>query len=119
MTHAPAPSTRLSRPLRLVPALWVVVGVAISVRTAVSPDRHTVYPVFLNGAAHWLHDEPVYADYKPLDYFRYPPVFAVAFAPLAPLDLVAGGVLWAWLNLAVYGAGLWAFARRVLPVTWT
>ena len=30
-----------------------------------------------------------------------------------------GGVLWAWLSLAVYGAGLWVFARHVLPVRWT
>src|SRR5262249_49228359 len=60
-------------------------------------------------------DQPLYARYRPLDYFRYPPVFAVAFTPLSAAGLTAGGVLWNWLNLGVYGWGLWRLRRDVLP----
>ena len=109
----------LSRPLRLVATMWIVVGIAVSVRTLVRPHDHTVFPILAGGADHWWHDQPLYDDYKPLDYFRYPPAFAVFFTPLGLLGARAGGVLWAWLSLAVYGAGLWAFARRVLPVRWS
>jgi hypothetical protein len=43
----------------------------------------------------------------------------VFVSPLAALGHRAGGVLWGWLNLAVYGAGLWAFAREVVPRRWS
>ena len=109
----------LSPPLRFAVALWVGVGIAISVRTVVRPESHTIFPILAAGVEHWWHDQPLYDDYPPLDFFRYPPPFAVALAPFGWLGLRAGGVLWAWLNLAVYAAGLWRFARRVLPVQWT
>jgi hypothetical protein len=108
-----------SRPLRLVVALWLAVGIAVSVRTVIRPDSHTIFPILADGVEHWWHDQPLYADYKPLDYFRYPPSFAVFLSPFGWLGLRLGGVVWTWLGLAVYGAGLWTFARRVLPVQWT
>jgi hypothetical protein len=98
--------------------LWLVLGIAVSLRTLYRPESHTVFPVLAAGARHWWADQPLYAEYKPLDYFRYPPVLAIFLSPLAALGHRAGGVLWAWLSLAVYGAGLWAFARAVVPRRW-
>ncbi len=109
----------MSRSLRIAAAIWLSVGVAVSVRTLINPESHTVFPILSGGVEHWWSDRPLYADYKPLDFFRYPPPLAVFFSPLSLLGLRAGGVVWAWLSLAVYGAGLWEFARRVLPVRWT
>src|SRR5262245_43673311 len=109
----------IARPLLLALAIWIVAGIAIGIRAIVQPYKHTVFPILAAGAEHWWNDEPLYDNYAPLAYFRYPPALAVAFTPLAWLGPRVGGVLWGWLNLAVYAAGLWAFARRVLPVTWS
>jgi hypothetical protein len=113
--------SRFSAPhpaLRVALTLWLVFGVAVSVRTVLRPGSHTVFPVLAASSQHWWADQPLYARYRPLDYFRYPPVFAVAFTPLSAAGLTAGGVLWNWLNLGVYGWGLWRLRRDVLPVTW-
>ena len=48
-----------------------------------------------------------------LDYFRYPPPFAVAVSPLAACGPRVGGLLWVWLGMGVYLTGLWVFARDV------
>ena len=114
-----------SRPLGLHPALrltiglWLAFGVAVSVRTLLRPETHTVFPVLAASSEHYWNNQPLYARYQPLDYFRYPPGFAVAFTPLSCLGLTAGGILWGWLNLGVYGWGLWRLRRDVLPGTWT
>ena len=42
-----------------------------------------------------------FAEYKPLDHFRYPPLFAVAVTPFSLLGPRAGGVLWSWAGIAV------------------
>jgi hypothetical protein len=99
--------------------IWGAVGLAVSIRTLLYPERHTVFPVFAGGAAHWWADQPLYADYAPVDFFRYPPSFAIAITPLQLLGPCLGGIVWAWLNLFVYGAGVWSFLRHVLPVRWT
>jgi hypothetical protein len=106
-------------PVRWALALWLVAGVAVSVRTLVSPERHTVFPIFAASATHWWADAPLYVSYSPLDTFRYPPIFAVAVTPVAALGLRAGGVCWVWAGLAVYLHGLWCFARDVAPGRWT
>ena len=88
--------------------------------TLVRPENHTVFPVFASSAEHWWADQPLYANYEPLlDHFRYPPVFAVAITPFHLLGLQAGGILWSWINLAVYAAGLHHYVRDMLPGSWT
>jgi hypothetical protein len=104
---------------KLVLGAWLAVGVAVGVRTWHRPASHTVFPKLALGAEHWWADRPLYDEYPPLDYFRYPPALAVAVTPLAALGLTAGGVVWAWLGLAVYGLGLARFQRDVLPGDWT
>src|SRR5947207_26150 len=102
----------------LVVSLWLVLGVAISVRTLLRPDSHTVFPIFAASSGHWWSDQSLYDRYPPLDHFRYPPLFAVLVTPFAALGLRAGGVLWSWVSLAIYAAGLWRFAREVVPAPW-
>jgi hypothetical protein len=98
--------------------LWLALGVAVSVRTLVRPASHTVFPIFAAAAQRWWSDRPLYQRTAGLDDFRYPPTFAVAVTPLAWLGLRGGGVLWSWLSGAVLLAGLWRFAREVLPGDW-
>src|SRR4051794_10211593 len=70
---------------RAVICLWMVLGVALAARTLYRPHSHTVFPIFVTAAEHWWEDRPLYLAYKPLDYFRYPPPFAVVLTPLARL----------------------------------
>ena len=118
MTRCASPlpvRTRTGDPLRLALALWLAVGLAVGVRTLIRPDSHTVFPIFASAVGHYWSDQPLYDRDAVLDDFRYPPTFAVAVTPLGLLGLRAGGILWSWLGLAVYGAGLWRFGRDVLP----
>jgi Glycosyltransferase family 87 len=102
-------------PLRLAVGVWLALAVAVAVRTLVSPVSHSVFPIFAASAAHWWADQSLYSLYPDLDLFRYPPPFAVVVTPFGALGLRAGGVAWSWAGMAVYAAGLWRFARDVLP----
>ncbi len=115
----PVPSPERSAPLRRALHFWLAVAAVVSIRTVVAPDTHTIFPVLAGSAAHWWDDQPLYADYPPLDYFRYPPVFAVAFTPFSLLGHRAGGVLWSLLSIGVFVFGLWRFLRDVAPGDWT
>jgi alpha-1,2-mannosyltransferase len=108
-----------TRPLFLALVFWIAVAIAVAVRTILSPNQHTVFPIFAASADHWWSGESLYAIYPPLDQFRYPPPFAVAVAPFSALGPRVGAILWVWFSMAVYGAGLWCFAQDVLPVEWT
>jgi len=104
--------------MRLALCLWCVVAAVVSVRTLVVPEKHTIFPVLAGGTAHWWSDRPLYADYAPLDYFRYPPFFAVGFTPFWVLGPRCGGVLWGLLGISVFLLGLWRFLRDVKPACW-
>ncbi len=93
---------------------WIVFAVALVLRIVCQPESHTVFPIFAAGSAHWWSDEPLYLDYPPLDTFRYPPLFAIAFSPYAWLGSRAGAVLWALTSLGVYWLGLRSFSRLAL-----
>ncbi len=114
----PLPSVARSAPIRWALLLWLVVAAVVASRTILVPDQHTIFPVLAGSAAHWWADQPLYADYAPLDFFRYPPAFAVAFTPMAALGPRAGGVLWDLLGIGVFVFGLWRFLRDVAPSEW-
>ncbi len=109
----------MPRPLPLSLALGAALALALAARTVHRPHRHTVFPVLAGAADRWWQDAPLYDDYRPLDYFRYPPTFAIGFTPLARLGPRPGGVAWAWLSLGVYVFGLRRAARDVFPGVWT
>src|SRR5436305_13580913 len=75
------PAARPQTALRVAIALWVVLGFALAVRTLYRPESHTVFPLFSAGSVRWWTDQPLYADYHPMDYFRYPPLFAIVITP--------------------------------------
>jgi hypothetical protein len=113
---------RESRPchsLRLALVAWLILGAAVSVRTVVNPNKHTVFPIFATSAEHWWSNRPLYEIYPELDRFRYPPVFALFVTPFYALGLTMGGIVWSWLSIAVLLAGLWQFVRDVIPSMWT
>ena len=92
---------------------WIVFAGALVLRTLHRPESHTVFPVFASGSQHWWGDQSLYDDYRPTDYFRYPPVFAILFTPFACLGPKLGGVLWSLTSLGVYWCGLRRFLHDV------
>jgi hypothetical protein len=105
-------------PLRWALALWLTLGFVIAVRVVICPDRHTVFPILAGASCRWWADQPLYAKHEPLDYFRYPPPFAVCFTPLALFGDRIGGLLWSALGIIVYVVGLRRFVRDVIPDGW-
>jgi hypothetical protein len=115
----PLPSFSSPTPLRRALQLWLVLAVVIVLRTVIAPEKHTIFPILAGAAGHWWANQPLYADYAPIDYFRYPPPFAVAFTPFWALGPSAGGVVWSLLGIGVFVLGLWRFLRDVNPSAWT
>jgi hypothetical protein len=113
------PCFAFSNPLRHALHIWLAVAAVVCIRTVVAPDTHTIFPILAGSATHWWADQPLYAQYPPLDYFRYPPAFAVAFTPFSILGYRAGGVLWSLLGVGVFILGLWRFIRDAAPGEWT
>lgn len=99
--------------------VWLILALAVAVRTWVRPTSHTVFPLFAASAEHWWSDQSLYDRYPPLDYFRYPPFFAVFISPFSALGPRFGGVLWSWTSIVVCIAGLCQFVRDVIPSSWT
>ena len=99
--------------------VWLAVTVVVCIRMMIAPHSHTIFPVLAGSASHWWADQPLYAQYPSLDYFRYPPVFAIAFTPFNALGCRAGAVLWSLLSISVFVFGLWRFIRDVAPGEWT
>jgi len=105
-------------PLHAARLGWIVLACALSVKAVLVPVNHSVYPCFEAGGWAWWTGQDVY----PLactNEFRYGPVCAVALVPLAWLPTACGGLLWIWLNLAVFLAALQALRKRILPGPWT
>jgi hypothetical protein len=118
MRFRPAISSMMGTSFHLSHTVWIALAAATAVHALASPSSHTVFPLFAASANHWWTDQALYASYPSLDRFRYPPTFAVAMTPFAMLGLQIGGIAWSWCSLAVYGVGLWRFARDVLPQRW-
>jgi hypothetical protein len=104
---------------RLALQLWFVFAVVISIKTFVSPERHTVYTFFDQGAIDWFEGKSLYTRDGMSNGFRYPPTYALAFAPLAVLPRALGGTLWSLLSLGMLLWGLRLFARDVFAGAWT
>jgi hypothetical protein len=116
-THQHANNSLLNLQFALL--VWLILGAAVTVRTLVRPRDHTVFPIFAASAQHWWHDDALYELYPSLDRFRYPPVFALFVTPFSFLGLPLGGILWSWLSIAVFVAGLFCYVRAAIPSAWT
>jgi len=104
---------------RFALALWLILGMTVSVRILINPIKHTVYPVFAGAAEHWWAGQPLYCQYPGIDRFRCSPSFAIFMTPFMLLGDRVGQVAWLWLNIGTYLAGLALFLRHALPRDWS
>lgn len=107
-----------SHTYRLAIVVWVSFAIALSVKTIVSPVIHSTYPVFVAGTKCWWAEKNPYEKADARCEYRYGPAFAVALTPLTKMPLWLGGLVWSWLNLALFLHALRLFKREILPGEW-
>jgi hypothetical protein len=111
---AHATDTLGQRCLYLAWLLWIVMAVALGVKTLANPVAHSVYPCFEAAAKCWWQGQDVYEGHCGHDY-RYGPVFAAVTGAVVFLPSPLGALAWSWLNLGVCFASIRVLARRILP----
>jgi len=99
--------------------LWGALAVAVCLQPVWRQNGRSACPaccpVFPASSRHWWADLSLYADYPHIDRYRYSPVFAIAFTPLAYLPWPYGGILWELGSIAVLFFSLHVMARDILP----
>lgn len=101
---------------RVAVLVWAALLLGVAGRVLVEPARsHTVVPIYLAAAHHWLAGDDLYRVSKEMDIFRNPPWVAAAFVPLTLIPEKAVGLLWRGLGAAVFLLGLRAWLRDGLP----
>jgi hypothetical protein len=120
----PLDPLRRSKPARFWPQVailaWTLAYLTLCGRTLLlKHDAHSVYPVFTTAADHWLAGDDLYVRGK-IDEFRYSPLIAAAFVPLAMLPERLGHFLWRSINFLTLVIGLWwccevGIPRRLTP----
>lgn len=109
---SPAVAGRIS--MRTATVVWILVGIAVCGKVVVSPERHSLWPVFRHGALGWLRGgENIYLD--PLLHFRYSPVFAALLAPFAVMPWLLGNLLFDLGGLAILFYSIRQLAQVVFP----
>lgn len=96
-------------------AVWVLLILGLVISAYLRPHRMTVYPVYADASRAWWTGASMYVKGDAPDLYRYSPTFAVLASPLALFPPAAGNVAWKLANVAVFAAGLWVWAHRVLP----
>lgn len=101
---------------RLAFGLWIILLGVVCIRPLFKPMSSTVFPIYAFAGSDFAAGEPLYAKNHPgADIFRYSPLVAAGFAPLALLPPGAGGALWRILGATLFLSGLAAWARRACP----
>jgi hypothetical protein len=118
-TLAPAPRRSVSLGLFALAVVGALAGIYLlwlHLTTDPLADVHAYY----DAGARLNAGQPLYqpgADPDLAEFYRYPPLLAILFRPLAllPFDLAAG--IWEVLVLAAFGVTLWRLGVR-RPATW-
>jgi hypothetical protein len=108
------PSATRSRWTSIALGLWVLLALAVAVKTTANPGVKSVFPKNATHALDWWKGESLYRYTPGLGHFPYLPTHAILLTPFAVLGLAAGGILWTWLNMAVYVIGLRRLIADVL-----
>ena len=107
-----SPPLRRWTPQAWALAVWLVVFAAVAGRAALAghPRHAGIYPVYAKAGGDWAAGRGVYPAADGFDVFRYAPVFAAGFAPLAALPVALGSLVWrvGTVGLVLSAAATWA-----------
>jgi hypothetical protein len=94
-------------------AVWLVIFLALAVRTLANPNRATAFTVYRLAGSHWITAQHLYGDWRG---FVYSPIAAVLFAPFGSLPPGWGNLCWTWLNAGLFLLGVAAvLASGIYP----
>lgn len=111
------PRTQSARAIVLIRAVWLAFAIALAIKTWVSPEKHTTFPLFHQGSLNWAAGVDPYAASQ-FEY-RYSPLFTIAFTPFSLLPVDLGGVVWSMANVWLLWYALRRFMTEVIPNAWT
>ncbi|RUL87090.1 glycosyltransferase family 87 protein [Tautonia sociabilis] len=90
---------------------WGVLLAASTIKAAVAPESHSVFPEYWKASREWFSGEPIGA----LMTRQYLPYFTDLIAPIAALPLRWSGAVWAILSIGAVAAALRAMLDEVFP----
>ncbi|MEK6743553.1 MAG: glycosyltransferase family 87 protein [Nitrospirota bacterium] len=90
---------------------WIVLFLVTAAIIASGSGR-TVVPAYHDGAVDWIAGKTLFAN-TGVGGFIYLPQAAILFIPLALLPVVAGEVVWRFVNIGVFAFGIFHFAGLV------
>jgi hypothetical protein len=85
--------------------VWIIIFLALAIRTLANPHRATAFTVYRLAGIHWLGAQHLYGDWRG---FVYSPLAAVLFTPFGLLPPGWGNLCWTWLNAAIFLLGVYA-----------
>lgn len=85
--------------------VWIIIFLALAIRTLANPHRATAFTVYRLAGIHWLGAQHLYGDWRG---FVYSPLAAVLFTPFGLLPPGWGHLCWTWLNAAIFLLGVYA-----------
>jgi hypothetical protein len=93
--------------------VWGVCLLAVAGHALCYPRAHTVYDIYADASRNWWAGQDIYA--RGREYYRYSPLLAIVLTPFAILPDPMGNALWKLFNALIYMAGLYAWARVIVP----
>jgi hypothetical protein len=101
-------ASTLDKNMRIAWALWGLIGVVAVGYSILRPGTQGAYPLFRDTGGQWLAGAPLFdrVHGNSLEVYRYSPLIAAFFVPLAMLPLLPGMALLHGINLVVFLVGL-------------
>jgi hypothetical protein len=93
--------------------VWGLCLLSVAGHALCYPRAHTVYDIYADAARNWWAGEDIYA--RGREYYRYSPLLAITLTPFTMLPDHVGNALWKLFNAVIYMAGLFAWARVIVP----
>jgi hypothetical protein len=105
--------TQRRRVIALAFVLWALAILGVFARISFQPTKNSVYEIYAKAAHNWLSGNSLY-DWQEAAGYRYAPVVAILFVPLAVLPNPVAEVVWRLLDVAVLLGGFaWCTSLRI------
>ena len=106
--------------LRAAVIVWTLMTLALCARSAITPHKQNVFPMWKVAGSDWLTSHDLYEAAHPIRYgYRYAPTIATAYIIWGVVPERVGNVLWRLINAATFLAAFswWLRAGISVPTT--